>query len=180
MSFAIHIFMADPFRKEPYVHFLGEVQNLFGEWALERSGQFDCNPRSSNIDDCWIRSSNLPLGENVRVNITVDRMTPATLWGFEYAWSIHFDSNAGRSALSLAIQLGGLLLAVQSFKFLCVIDQDGNIEGEPTEFRSGEAVREHVKVVLAKEFSGYVEALRQRGVINDEGYFVIPERGGRA
>ncbi len=137
MSFAIHIFMADPFRKEPYVHFLGEVQNLFGEWALERSGQFDCNPRSSNIDDCWIRSSNLPLGENVRVNITVDRMTPATLWGFEYAWSIHFESNAGRSALSLAIQLGGLLLAVQSFKFLCVIDQDGNIEGEPTEFRSG-------------------------------------------
>src|SRR5437762_770496 len=109
MSVAIHIFMPDKFAEEPYLRFLGDAQNLFGKWNIAESTPI--HDTGLSIHDCFIASENLPRSENVRVNVTASRPHDAVRWNFDYEWYISFETNAGRSPLSYAVQFGSLLLA---------------------------------------------------------------------
>src|SRR6266566_1868561 len=147
MSFAIHLFMPDKFAEEPYLRFLGDVQNLFGKWDV--AGSTPIHDTGLSIHDCFIESENLPPGENVRVNVMASRRHDAVRWNFDFEWYVSFETSAGRGAMSLAVQLGSLLLATQKFRWSVVVDRDSWIdENEPIEFRSKEALVEHIRRVI--------------------------------
>jgi hypothetical protein len=176
MSFAIHLFMKEKFSETYYREFLRKVQNIYGAWTLEGNGPSDVQSQNLYIHECWIVSRPLPQGEDVRVNIMADRrLNGAVEWGFEYKWSLTLETNAGRSALSLAVQLGSLLLATDIFDWLVVIDRDTCIKDEPTEFRSKEVVREHLKRIIEWEFAGYIAYLKGRRILDDNGYLLSPQ-----
>jgi hypothetical protein len=77
--------------------------------------------------------------------------------------------------LGLSIQLGGLLLAMESFDSLCVVDEDSVLKDEPTEFRTKEAVINHIRRVLAEDFK-CLGVLQEKGIVDKEGNFVLPPK----
>jgi hypothetical protein len=103
-------------------------------------------------------------------------MEPDIPWGFDYEWGLHFETGAGRSEFSLAVQLGSLLLAMESFGWLCVIDRDTCVPDEPTEFRTKEAVCQHIKRLISGEFSGYSSDLKRRGILSEDGNLSLSPR----
>jgi hypothetical protein len=176
MSFAVHLFMKEKFSETSYREFLCKVQNIFGTWTMEGNSPVDVQSQSLYIHECWIVSEHPPQDENVRVNVMASRrLKGAVEWGFEYEWSLSLETSAGRSAVSLAVQLGGLLLAMETFDWFVVIDHDTCIKDEPTEFRSKGAVGQHIKLVIGQEFTGYRSDLKKRGILDEKGCFVLPQ-----
>jgi hypothetical protein len=176
MSFAVHLFMKEKFSETYYREFLRQVQNIYGTWTLEGNGPSDVQSQHLYIHECWIVSEPWSQGEDVRVNIMADkRLKGAVEWGFEYEWCLSLETNTGRSAVSLAVQLGGLLLAMRTFDWFVVIDHDTCIKDEPTEFRSKEAVAQHINRVIEHEFTGYLCDLKKRGILDENGCFVLPQ-----
>jgi hypothetical protein len=175
MSFAIHIFIAEKFAKESYQNFLDDARRLFGEWNL--AGSNPVRGPWASIDDCFFVSDNLPPGENVRVNVMANVRHEAVKWNFDdYEWYLSFETSAGRSPRSLAVQLGSLLLAAQRFGWNAVVDRDSWLgEPGPVEFRSKEALVEHIRRVLKIEYAEYLGVLQQRGIINDNGDLILPD-----
>jgi len=176
MSFGIHIYMADKFSEQSYRRFPGEVQNLFGKWDLVESWAFRVNPRYENMHECWIESHDFPVGENVRVNVEATHYVKGVSLGkFDYEWALHFETTVARSVLGLAVQLGSLLLAMESFKWFLVIDRDSSLEHEPTEFRSKEAVYGHVRRLLEEDFPTSCVELKRRGILDLKQASLRPE-----
>ena len=176
MSFAVHLFSNEDFSEEAYREFLSKAQHLFGSWTLEGDGLCDHQSQYLHIHACWITSEHLPTGEHVRVGVTASRRLKGVVeWGFEYEWSLSFETSAGRSAISLAVQLGSLHLALQTFDWFVVIDHDTHIKDEPTEFRSKETVAQHIKRVIEQEFTAYLSDLKKGGILDGNGYFVLPQ-----
>ncbi len=164
--------MAEQFPEESYRQFLGEVQNLFGKWNVaESTPVYDTGWR---IHGCRIKSQDLPFDESVSVFVDVSRRVKEVPWNFDYEWYLSFETGAGRSALSLAVQLGAVLLAGQSFQFVLVADRDSCVENEPTEFRSREAVVEHIRRVLDGEFRESSVILQRKGIVSEDGYLLLP------
>lgn len=70
-------------------------------------------------------------------------------WPFDYEWYLSLESSAGRTSLGIAVQLGAILLAMRKFDWIVFVDHDAWLgDNEPTEFRSRDAVVEHIKRVL--------------------------------
>ncbi|SRR6266478_5245227 len=174
MSFAIHLFIAEKFANESYSGFLNDAQHLFGQWNV--TGSAPTCDRGPRIDDCFITSEDLPPGENVRVNVMAKMRHESVKWNFDdYEWYLSLETSAGRSLLSLAVQLGSLLLATQKFRWTVVVDRDSWLgEPGPVEFRSKEALVEHIRRVLKIEYPECLAVLQERGVIDGNGDLVLP------
>ncbi len=168
MSVAVHIFMPDPYEEERYRRFLGDVQNLFGCWKITESKFFGTGP---TIHDCFVRSE--APGENVRVNLSASRRHEAIIWGFDHQWYISFETSAGRTPVSYAVQFGALLLAARKFRWHVAVDRDTYIDAnEPQEFRTNESLIAHVRRVLGR--MQYCADLQQQGVLNENYEPVLP------
>lgn len=165
--------MSEKFSRESYQRFLANVQNLYGMWALMEIVPIE-DREGGRIHDCSIESDSKVSGEDVGVSITVDRMTPDVLWGFEFEWQLSFRTGNGRSSLSLAVQLGALLLATQSFRWFLVIDRDSCLKNEAIQFRSKEEVADHIQRVFAEAFPECGADLKGRGVLDEKGYLILP------
>ena len=73
------------------------------------------------------------------------------------------------------VQLGALLLAAERFPWFVVVDRDSYIgESYPVEFRSKEALVEHIRRMLEVEHPEYLLILQQRGIIDDNCQFALP------
>lgn len=169
--------MAKQFSKEPYECFLVKARNLYGKWKLVDDVPLDVNSERT-LHECTIESEGSPAGEHFRVWVRAQKMTADVLWGFDYEWGLHFETSAGRSMTGLVVQLGALLCAMQSFEWFIVIDHDTCIKdepNEPTEFRSKEAVAEHIKRMLEKEFKCSADLIK-RGILDQKGYLLLPSQ----
>jgi hypothetical protein len=148
MSYAIHLFMKEPFSQEPYLAFLNEMQHLFGQWHVEESSAFAEN--GYGIHSCAVRigSDDWPVDERCSIWVNVNRGDKRT-WQFDYEWYLSLETSAGRTSLGTAVQLGAMLLAMRKFDWTVFVDHDAGLgDNEPTEFRSRDAVVEHMKRVL--------------------------------
>ena len=177
MSFAVHLFVAQEFSEESYRQFLSDVQNLFGKWMLEEATPFNHDRRCLTIHECWIKSENLPSDELFRVNFEASKhLKDVFVWEFDYEWHLRLETGAGRSALGLAVQLGGWLLAAQSFRFTLALDRDSGLENEPTDFRTVEAAAEHVRRLLKEKPPQYTADLRRCRIVSENGHLLLPQR----
>lgn len=177
MSVAIHMFTREKFSEKSYRNFLRELQSLFGKWELVEDVAFDYDLRYSTIHACWINSSDEMLPENsFRVYVKAERMSPDIPWDFEFDWAVHLETSAGRSMLGFAVQFGALLLAMDHFNFLCVVDHDTSLKSEPAEFKTNQAVREHIKRVFEWFPREYLIDLKRRGIIDENGYLTLPKQ----
>ena len=179
MSFAVHLFIPENFAIESYRNLLDDARHLFGEWNVTGSNP-TCTARPS-IDDCFIISENLPPGENVRVNVMASKRHDTVKWNFDdYEWYLSFETSAGRSVLSIAVQIGSLLLATRRFRWTVVVDRDSYLgESYPVEFRSKEALLDHIRRLLKVEYPEYLATLQQRGLFNGNGDFIQPNQRGK-
>ena len=162
MSYAIHLFMKEPFSQERYLAFLEEMQHLFGQWRVEGSTELT-ESGYNNIHSCAVRigTEDLPIAGQCSIWIDASR-GPKNYWLFDYDWSLSLETSAGRTSLGLAVQLGAILLAMRKFEWTVFVDRDAWLgDTEPTEFRSKEAVVEHMKRVL----NGHPQAGRILGLI---------------
>ncbi len=174
MSFAIHYFTAEPISAEAYKGFLCEVQRLFGTWSLSESQYFHDDHQSETMHECWFESAGSNPDESVRVYIRLSKyLKNLSNWGLEYERAIDFETGAGRTSLSLAVQLGALLMAMQHFKYLHVIDIDTAIDGEPMNFPSIETAVKHLRLILTKEFAGAFADLKDRGIADEQGNLIL-------
>jgi len=176
MSLAVHLFVAEKFSEDSYRWFLSNVQNLFGIWTLEEAVPFNDDPRYLTIHECWIRSEGLPPRESFRVNIEASKhLKDVFVWEFDYEWHLRLETGAGRSALGLAVQLGGWLLATQHFRFTLALDRDSGLGNEPTDFRTLEAAAEHVRRLLKEKPLEYTANLTQRRIMSESGNLLLPK-----
>lgn len=175
MSFVIHIFMAHGFQAAPYWDFLEQARTLFGCWSVAESTPIYGSGHT--IHECFLKSETLNPDENVRVNVrTTRRVNDITTWHFDYEWGISFETGAGRSALSLAVQLGLLSLAAQRFQWFLVIDRDTYLgEYQQTEFRSSEELARHLRLILGS-FPDCCADLQKRGILDKQYSLLLPPR----
>jgi hypothetical protein len=173
MSYAIYLFMSEKFSRESFQHFLAKARNLYGKWNLAEHAPFNEDTSYRTIQEYVIESENLPINDDFRVWVEASRMLSAE-WGFDFEWYLKFETSAGRSPLGLAVQLGSLLLAMRHFEWFVFVDEDTSIKEEPTEFRSKEAAIQHIKRVMAEEFSLDFEDLKRQKILNEEGYLLLP------
>ena len=148
MSYAIHLFVKEPFSQERYLAFLNEMQHLFGQWHVEESGAFA--ETGYGIHSCVVRigSDDRPVEERCSIWVGANRGDKRT-WPFDYEWYLSLETSAGRTSLGIAVQLGAILLAMRKFDWIVFVDRDAWLgDDEPTEFRSRDAVVEHMKRVL--------------------------------
>jgi hypothetical protein len=174
MSYAIRIFMAEQFSEKPYREFIADIQNLFGKWSVTESTPF--YDTGWIIHECRLESEGLPQDEWVGVWVSARRRLreEKPMWPFDYEWYTGFETGTGRTPLGLAVQLGALVLAMRKFPWVLVEDRDADIDdGEPTEFRSEEAVLAHLKRVLGRHPEG-CEKLRRRGILDLNGSLLLP------
>lgn len=167
--------MVEKISEKSYRQFLGDTQNLFGQWNLEEIGPFDPDsPYANGIHECWIKASDDPPEDWFRINVAAsDHREDSCVWGFDFEWHLRLETGLGRSPLGLGVQLGAWLLAMEAFPFVLALDRDSSMKDEPIEFRTIEAAREHARRVLQEEFKCSPE-LKQRGILDDRGYLLLP------
>jgi hypothetical protein len=73
------------------------------------------------------------------------------------------------------VQLGIWLLAMRSFRFVIAVDRDSCMKNEPTEFRTLDAAREHVRRVLQERRSEWYAALNRPGIFDKEGNLILQQ-----
>lgn len=177
MSYAIRIFSAEQFSETRHRGFIAEMQNLFGEWRVAESTPF--SSPGWTIHECCITSEDdVPNDEWVHVWVAAHRRVKGEkpMWPFEYEWYINFETGSGRSVLGLAVQLGAVVLAMQRLPWFLVEDRDSFLgDGEPTEFRSHEAVLAHIRLVLTQN-PERLDWLRQRGLLDQDGSLLVPSK----
>ena len=176
MSYAIRIFSAEPFSEKHYRAFIAELQGLFGRWMVTESAPF--SETGWTIHECCLSSDNAVPDDDEWVNVWVAARRRVKgekpMWPFEYEWFINFETSSGRSGLGMAVQLGALVLAMRRLPWFLVEDRDWFYgEGEPTEFRSEEAVVAHIRRVLGQS-PERIEWLLQRGILDENGFLVLP------
>ena len=148
MSYAIRLFMKEPFSEERYLAFLEEMRHLFGQWQIESSS--GCERSGNDIHSCAVRigAEDWPIAAQCNIWVNAER-SPKSYWPFDYEWCVNLETSAGRTSLGMAVQLGAILLAMRKFEWTVFVDRDAWLgENEPTEFRSKEEVVEHMKRVL--------------------------------
>jgi hypothetical protein len=152
--------MKEPFSQDRYLAFLQEMQHLFGQWRVEESSAFA--ESGYGIHSCAVRIGSTDWPVNERCSIWVDAKRHLEgYWPFDYEWYLSLETSAGRTSFGIAVQLGAILLAMRKFDWTIFVDRDAWLgDNEPTEFRSKEAVVEHMKLVLA----GHPEAGRILGL----------------
>ena len=175
MSFAVHLFVTEPFRQEPYDAFLNKARQLYGDWNLEEAVPFNDSTQNLTIHECWVQSKGeADPSRFFRVNIEASRhLKDVPVWPFEYKWHLRLETSAGRTPLGLGVQLGAWLLAMNHFRFSLAFDHDSYLKDEPTEFRSIEAVLEHIRRAIHEESKCSAE-LVQLGILDDRGRLKIP------
>ena len=174
MSVAVHLFMSEKFSEESYREFLRDAQSLFGIWDLEETVACNNDPSYLTIHECWIKSRGVPDEDAFRVNVRADKhLKDVFVWPFEYEWQLSLETSAGRSYLGLAVQFGAWLTAMNRFRSTHAFDHDTCLKNEPTEFRTTEALSHHVRRLLSEEFEA-LECLKQREVVNSDGFLLLP------
>jgi hypothetical protein len=174
MSVAVHLFIAEKFSEESYREFLRDAQSLFGNWNLEGFVDFNNDLNYPTIHECWIQAQDISQVDWFRVNVQAERHLKQTpVWPFEYEWALSFESSAGRSALGFAVQLGAWLLAMHRFDCTHAFDHDTCLKNEPEEFRTTEALTQHIRRLMIEELQ-VVEELKERKIVNADGFLLLP------
>jgi len=170
VSYAIRIFMEQPFSEALYRDFIAEAQNLYGKWQVAEASPF--HDAGWTIHECKLTSGDtLPNDEWVGVWVAACRhlRDEKPMWPFDYEWCTDFETGTGRTYLGLAVQLGALLLAMRNFPWSIVEDRDSGFEDDyPTLFRSEGAVLKHVARKLG-QFPEACDWLQRRGVLDENG-----------
>lgn len=174
MSVAVHLFMAEKFSEDSYREFLRDARSLYGTWDLEETTACNSEPGKVTIHECWIKACNVPREDWFRINVAASRRVKEIfVWPFEYEWCLSLETSVGRSPVGLAVQFGTWLMAMHRFPFIHAFDHDTCLKDEPTEFRTTEALSQHIRRLLKEEFDILGDLQRVKAV-NSDGFLVLP------